>query len=72
MTHDKQWFIDRIGKRVYRDKNPCDCEICMNVFEKGVIIENEMHATYLYDAQHELQYIYSDKKLDTDKHEQRQ
>jgi hypothetical protein len=61
MRNDKQWFIDRIGKRVYRDKNTCDCEICKIVFENGLIIKNEMHATYLYDVQHELQYIYSDE-----------
>ena len=61
MSNDKQWFIDRIGKRVYRDKYTCECKICMDVFENGLIIKNEMHATYLYDVQHELQYIYTDE-----------
>jgi hypothetical protein len=61
MRNDKQWFIDRIGKRVYRDKNTCDCEMCNDVFENGLIIKNETHATYLYDVQHELQYIYTDE-----------
>jgi hypothetical protein len=61
MKHDKQWFIDRIGKRVYRDKNTCHCEICKEVFEKGVIIEKEWHAIYIYNLQNELQYTYSDE-----------
>jgi hypothetical protein len=61
MSNDKQWFIDRIGKRVYRDKNTCDCEMCNDVFENGLIIKNETHATYLYHIQNEYQYIYTDE-----------
>ncbi len=42
-----QWFIDRIGKRVFRSANGCDCVICNRVFEVGIVIEDEMHANYL-------------------------
>lgn len=52
MSEDrKQWFIDRIGKRVFRNKTGCDCVICVLVSEKGLIITDEFHAIYLYDTE---------------------
>lgn len=72
MTHDKQWFIDRIGERIYRHNNICKCEVCMDVFKNGLIIHSKDMAQYLYDCQNQMGLIYSDKKLDTDKHQQRQ
>ncbi len=44
-----QFFLSRIGKRVYRNDDGCDCNICKNVTENGLIVENELHANYLYD-----------------------
>jgi hypothetical protein len=61
MTHDKQWFIDRIGKRIYREKNVCNCEVCITVHKEGLIITDKQHANYLYDCQ-EMNLIYYDKK----------
>jgi hypothetical protein len=61
VVHDRQWFIDRIGKRIYREKNICDCEVCTKVYKEGLIITDEQHANYLYDCQ-ELDLIYYDKK----------
>jgi hypothetical protein len=61
MTHDLQWFIDRIGKRVYRDKNICTCEHCINVFKHGVIISDKEHAQYLFDIQNETGIRYYEK-----------
>ena len=57
IVHDKQWFIDRIGKRIYRKNNICNCRICVNVHEEGLIITDKQHAIYLYDCQ-ELDLIY--------------
>jgi len=57
VVHDKQWFIDRIGKRIYREKNVCSCPVCAKVHEEGLIITDEQHANYLYDCQ-ELDLIY--------------
>lgn len=54
MIHDLQWFIDRIGKRVFRDKNLCNCGVCKNVFQNGLIITDKQHAQYLYDIQNEM------------------
>jgi hypothetical protein len=42
-----QWFLDRIGKRVFRDDVTCECGICKGVTSHGLIIDNEMHADYL-------------------------
>lgn len=61
MIHEKQWFIERIGKRIFRENNHCPCAICLDVFENGLIITDEMHAIYLYDCQ-ETGLIYCDQK----------
>lgn len=61
MKHDLQWFIDRIGKKIYRDKGTCDCKICANVEANGLIIDDKLHAQYLYDCQNELKVKYYDK-----------
>lgn len=45
-----QWFIDRIGKRVYRNHHDC-CEHCETVYKGGLIIADENHANYLYDIE---------------------
>ena len=46
-----QWFLDRIGKRVFRNKTDCPCEICTAVYERGMLVENKMEAQYLYDLE---------------------
>lgn len=49
---NKEWFVERIGKRIYRDsqclkdKEQC-CETCKDVFENGLVVADEMHADYL-------------------------
>lgn len=47
MTARKQWFLDRIGKRVYRNYDGCDCFTCTKIYRDGLIIEDETHAAYL-------------------------
>jgi hypothetical protein len=49
----QQWFVDRIGRRVYRGKTSCPCAVCTNVSEEGLIIADEMHAHYLHDIEGE-------------------
>lgn len=51
MQERQQWFYDRIGKRVYRNTTTCPCEPCRVVTEKGLVIQDEMHASYLYDME---------------------
>ncbi len=47
----KQWFLDRIGKTIYRNPNNCSCETCKNIGVHGLTITNRLHALYLYDIQ---------------------
>jgi len=50
----KEWFIDRIGKRIYRDmqgKKDC-CGTCGTVRNEGLIVHDEMHADYLWMTDH--------------------
>ena len=47
----KQWFLDRIGERVYRNKTTCECEVCAAIYIHGLEIEDEMHANYLFDCE---------------------
>lgn len=53
--HSKNWFLERIGKRVWRDKNkpPCGCNTCNEVEENGMIIGDELHADYMFHTQNE-------------------
>ena len=60
IEREKQWFIDRIGKRIYRKENFCPCPICVNVQKQGLIVLNENHAIYLYDCQY-MNISYHDK-----------
>lgn len=45
----KQWFLDRIGKTVYRNRTSCMCAVCTKVYNDGLIIEDEFHAEYVSD-----------------------
>ena len=45
----KEWFIERIGQKIYRDKLPACCETCERVESEGLIIGNEQHARLLAD-----------------------
>ena len=48
----KKWFLNNIGKRIYRDKS-CDCNSCKMVEENGLIIYNKLQAEYVYWNQNE-------------------
>ena len=48
MANDRhQWFMDRIGKVIYRNGVTCDCKICTHVTAHGLVVQDEMHADYL-------------------------
>ena len=66
----KQWFIDRIGKRVFRTKTSCDCESCKNVYENGTVIEDRDHAVYLFAVEGEkITERYFDTKEEVEEYE---
>lgn len=49
----RQWFIERIGKVIYRTKTDCRCRSCEQVYENGILIEDEFHAECLHDWENE-------------------
>lgn len=59
----KQWFIDRIGKRVYRPPVTCKCQSCVDGHINGILISDETHADYLHACECELGIRYNDKPL---------
>lgn len=61
-VHNKNWFVDRIGKRVFRTKSSCRCEICDAVYRNGLVVKDAMHADYLYCCQNEMNLFYFDEK----------
>lgn len=46
-----QWFMDRVFKRVYRDKSPCKCDDCERNLIFGWEIMDEQDAIRLYNEQ---------------------
>lgn len=62
-----QFFIDNIGKVIYRDTNGCTCPTCKDVEVNGLLVEDLSHATYLFNIQNDMMYEgvkleYRDKK----------
>lgn len=57
-NNNLEWFLERIGKRVYRPKTSCNSHKCTMVYENGLVIEDKQHAQYLFDIQNELGRIY--------------
>ena len=47
----QRWFIERIGKKVFREPTSCECKTCQNVSDNGLIINDKLHATYLHDME---------------------
>ena len=47
----EQWFLDRIGKTVWRNRTSCKCHVCDRVYKEGLHISEEMHAYYLCDME---------------------
>jgi hypothetical protein len=61
-----EWFKQRIGKKVYRKHNFCKCNSCLNVWENGIVIKDEMHADYLFMCEAEMNLNYFEKYVTTD------
>jgi len=51
MLQDEQRFIDRIGKRIFRDASSCTCNDCKRIESEWLIIYDLIHAKYIYTAQ---------------------
>ncbi len=46
-----QFFLDRIGKTLFRNDNGCSCDICALILEKGIYIHDAFQAEYCYDTE---------------------
>lgn len=67
MAHTLKWFLNRIGKRVYRDDDLCLCDACKKIALNGIIIKDKQHASYLHMIENDyeaegLKLNYRDKK----------
>lgn len=51
MNERKQWFLERIGKRVFRNHVGCPCDICESGYEYGVVIDDALSADYLCEVE---------------------
>ncbi len=51
ITARERWFIDRVGKRVYRNQDTCDCPVCISVYKNGLTIADDYHALYLSEIE---------------------
>ena len=67
---NRQWFIDRIGKRVFRTDTKC-CAVCAEIYKNGLVIHDETHASYLNDISAELGVRYFDTKQEVVEYENR-
>lgn len=59
---NKDWFMQRIGKRIYRNDTGCSCATCKDTTENGLIIIDEFHVYYLLMIQDEIEIEYRDIK----------
>ncbi len=59
-----QFFIDHIGKPVFRQRNGCKgnkgkpCSICEHNYQNGLIVADELHASSLASIEAETNIIY--------------
>ena len=59
-----QFFIDHIGKRIFRPRNGCkgnkgkNCAHCEDVYQNGLIVEDKTHASALASIEAETGITY--------------
>jgi len=49
LSEREKWFRQRIGKVIYRNDNGCSCPACQDALKNGLVVNDEMHANYLYE-----------------------
>lgn len=55
MSSDREkWFIDRVGKVIWRNKTTCKCGVCESVYQNGLLLSDEGHAMYVYTVESDL------------------
>ena len=69
--HTRQWFRNRVGKRIYRKKRSCKCLSCQKTYVDildGVrdgkqVVRRDFHADYLFMVHNEIGIKYYDKPV---------
>jgi hypothetical protein len=56
-TNRKNWFIKRVGRKIYRTHLPGGSPADKEVYKCGQVILNKMHAEYLYQREKSWQQI---------------
>jgi hypothetical protein len=51
MTTRKSWFIDRVGKVIYRNRTSCTCAVCEAVYTEGLFLDDALQADYCYETE---------------------
>lgn len=74
MEKNFDWFLERIGIRIYPSGYPCQCDSCKKYHENGFVMRDEMEADYIYSERSELaaegvKVEYFDSKQERDKYE---
>jgi len=57
---EKQWYLDRVGKRIYRSEGSCNCSTCTSSKQNGLSIKDKDHADYLFNIGIDLGIVYWD------------
>ncbi len=59
-----KWFMNRIGKKVYRNKvdDQCECSTCLRVYNYGTVIDSGSFAQFLHNSQ-EVGFRYDTKRF---------
>lgn len=62
--HTLRFFLNRIGKRIYRGEVSCPCTTCKRGTEYGVVVGDKQHANYLFMVENDpdMDIIYRDNK----------
>jgi hypothetical protein len=45
-----EWFQSKIGHRIYRNAI-CGCDHCQRVTKDGIVVQDMLHAQYLYEIE---------------------
>lgn len=74
LSEREKWFIDRIGKIIFRTDNICQCKICKDVAINGLYLIDKGHALYVAETEAEYNFEgiplkYFDTKEERDEYE---
>lgn len=53
ITDREKWFIERVGKVIWRNKTNCPCSVCEDVYNNGLYLMDEGHASYVFCTESE-------------------